>query len=220
MGKCKFCEREILNGGGLWMHQKYCKFNPDRIRACPSQFAAYKDYCKLNNIKSKNQFIKSRELGIDPPKISDETRKKISNNSKNRVWTDDQKRRQSNSMINAVKKHPESYSSNNVCGRNKQIIYNGVKFNSTWELITVKWFDLHNVKWQRNNIGFEYFWNKSGKNHIYYPDFYLVDFDCYLEVKGYETERDHDKWKVVDNLIIFRKKEIDLINLELLNMGL
>lgn len=37
-------------------------------------------------------------------------------------------------------------------------------------------------------------------------DFYLPSYDCYLEVKGYETERDLAKWAALSNLLIIKKQ--------------
>ena len=54
---------------------------------------------------------------------------------------------------------------------------------------------------------FEYEW--ENKIHLYFPDFYLPDYDIYIEVKGYERERDRCKWKVVPNLLVLKKKEIE-----------
>ena len=67
--------------------------------------------------------------------------------------------------------------------------------------------DLEDIKWERKTKPFNYFWN--GKWHLYFPDFYLPEFDLYLEVKGYEVERDRCKWSVVGNIVILKKKEID-----------
>ena len=47
--------------------------------------------------------------------------------------------------------------------------------------------------------------------YLYYPDFYLPDFDRYIEVKGYETDRDKTKYKAVNNLILLKANEINLI---------
>lgn len=41
--------------------------------------------------------------------------------------------------------------------------------------------------------------------------FYLPELDLYIEVKGYERERDLAKWKVVPNLRVFKLKEINAI---------
>ena len=45
----------------------------------------------------------------------------------------------------------------------------------------------------------------------YVPDFWLPTLESYVEVKGYQRERDLYKWKSVDNLIIIKSKEISQI---------
>ena len=42
-------------------------------------------------------------------------------------------------------------------------------------------------------------------------DFYLPDFDLFIEVKGYQTERDLQKWGSVKNLVVFKLDEIKKI---------
>jgi len=113
----------------------------------------------------------------------------------------------------AIEKNPEIYSANNVCGRTKIIKYNGFKLNGNWELLVAKWLDKNNIEWT-NKIekGFEYFWD--GDVHLYFPDFYLPKYDVFIEVKGYERERDRCKWDVVNNLIIIKKNEIKKIQNE------
>ena len=37
------------------------------------------------------------------------------------------------------------------------------------------------------------------------------DYDRYIEVKGYERDRDKSKWKVVKDLIVLKKNEITKI---------
>lgn len=109
----------------------------------------------------------------------------------------------------AIEKNPEAYSTSNVCGRTKIIEYNGFKLNGTWELDVAKWLDEEKIKWTNKIEGFKYFWHDD--YHTYFPDFYLTQYDVYLEVKGYERERDRCKWDVIDNLIILKKNEIKKI---------
>jgi hypothetical protein len=111
-------------------------------------------------------------------------------------------------MMDAVIKYPESYSASNINGRTKKILYNGFIMDGSWELEVAKWLDNNKIKWTKKIKGFEYEWN--GKR-IYYPDFYLLVYNVYLEVKGYERERDKAKWKAVDNLIVLKKREINMI---------
>lgn len=124
--------------------------------------------------------------------------------------TEEQKKKHSEIMKQAVLEHKDSYSSSNVCGRVKIQEYNGMKFHGKWEVEVAKWLDRNNIKFFRDEITpFEYFWN--GNTHLYFPDFYLPDFDIYIEVKGYETERDRCKWKSVKRLVVFKKNEIEQI---------
>ena len=121
-------------------------------------------------------------------------------------------------MRKAVLTNPESYSSNNVSGRTPIIEYKGFKLKGSWELETAKWLDRNNIKWTNEIKGFEYDW--EGSVHLYYPDFYLNDLNLYVEVKGYERERDRAKWKVIPDLIIIKKKEIYQIKKDLYRLCL
>ena len=156
--------------------------------------------------KGTNQFIKAKELGLPKLVVSEETRKKLGKAFRGHKHSDEAKNKISKSIKNAIKNHPESYSSSNVNGRVKHYEYNGFKLDGSWELEVAKYLDSKNIKWEKPSKGFEYEWNNSV--HIYFPDFYLPDFDYYIEVKGYQRDRDLYKWKVVDKLIIIKANEI------------
>lgn len=199
---CEFCNKECKNANSLRNHQRLCKSNPNR------QEMSWVN--KRNSGKpGKNQYTKAKELGLPKPEISDETRLKISESSKNQIWTEERRKKLSESMKLAVKNNPDSYTSSNVCGRVKVEEYNGEKFHGKWEIEVAKWFDRNNIKWIRKIDPFNYFWN--GGWHLYFPDFYLPEYNLYVEVKGYETERDRCKWSVIQNLIVLKSKEINLI---------
>lgn len=204
---CKFCEKPCKNDNSLRNHERLCKKNPNKQEVV-SNFIEYNKKRKYLNIKGSNHYTKAKELGLPKPLISEETRKKISETSKNRVWTEEQKRKHSESMKSAVKSYPDSYTKNNVVGRVKNIEYNGVKLKGGWEIIVAKWLDENNVRWEDETKSFDYEWNGIRK---YYPDFYLPDFDLFIEVKGYQTERDLHKWESVKNLVVFKLDEIKKI---------
>jgi hypothetical protein len=204
---CKFCEKPCKNDNSLRNHERLCKKNPNKQEVV-SNFIEYNKKRKYLNIKGSNHYTKAKELGLPKPLISEETRKKISETSKNRVWTEEQKRKHSESMKSAVKSYPDSYTKNNVVGRVKNIEYNGVKLKGGWEIIVAKWLDENNVRWEHETKSFDYEWNGIRK---YYPDFYLPDFDLFIEVKGYQTERDLHKWESVKNLVVFKLDEIKKI---------
>lgn len=201
---CKYCnaEKHIY---GLKNHEMYCKLNPDR-----------KDKSGKNNpmfgksgISSSNQFIKAKKEGKEI-QISELTRSKISEGMRGKKLSAEQKEKISESMKRAVLNNPDSYSASNVSGRTKTVEYKGFKLKGKWEIETAKWFDSKGIKWTNIiQIPFEYFW--EGSIHYYFPDFYLEELDLYVEVKGYERERDREKWKSVERIIILKKEEIQRI---------
>ena len=72
-----------------------------------------------------------------------------------------------------------------------------------------KWCKGNNVSVIRNELGFEYTWDKE---RLYYPDFYLPELDCYVEIKGYQTDRDDCKWSDFKReLLIVKSEQIKLI---------
>jgi len=159
-----------------------------------------------------NQFKKASELGLPIPKVSKKTREKIGKNTRGIKWSKERKKTHSAIMMEAVRNNPESYSTSNVSGRVKTIEYKGFKLKGKWELAVAKWLDKNNYEWTNILDPFEYEWNS--KTHLYFPDFYLPIYDYYIEVKGYQRERDTAKWKVVDRLLIIKKNEIEKIKLD------
>jgi hypothetical protein len=138
-------------------------------------------------------------------KMSDETKKKISEVSKKQVWSEDRKKFHSERMKQAVTNNPDSYSSGNR-GRVKRIEYDKLLFQGKWELYFYQWCKRNNVNIGKCNEWFEYEWNGKRK---YFPDFILPDYETYVEVKGYKTERDTAKWdQFKKKLLIVDKKDI------------
>lgn len=207
--ECKFCNKLCKNDNSLRNHQRLCKNNPDR-QILPSNFTEYNNKVRLGLVQKKfsNQYIKARELGLPKPTVSEQTRLKLSKSGKGRKYSEEQRYNKSIAMKKAVEKYPDSYTKNNVVGRVKNIEYKGVKLKGSWEVLVAQWLDSNNIKWEHETKSFEYEWNGVRK---YYPDFYLPELDLYIEVKGYERERDLAKWKVVPNLRVFKLNEINAI---------
>lgn len=194
---CKFCDKVCKNKLSWIKHNDYCNNNPGR-KIPPTHTGG-------------NQYTVAKKLGLPKPIVSDETKQKIIETKRNNGTlnhSDEWRSRHSDIMKNAVSNYPESYNANHIRGRVKLYEYNGVKLLGTWELSVAKWFDLHNIVWERPKNYFEYEWNGTRK---YFPDFYLPKYDLYVEVKGYETDRDIAKWNVVKNLLVFKSAEIKLI---------
>lgn len=128
-------------------------------------------------------------------------------------WTTETKQRHSNIMKETVLRVPESYLNKDIRGSRVRN-YDGIdsygkkcKFNGKWEVIISELLTKEGIKWTKDKLVGEYYWNTN--NHLYYVDFYLPELNKYIEVKGYETERDKVKYSICTNLIIFRQKEIN-----------
>jgi len=174
-----------------------CKSNPNKIEVKPS-------YGMLGK-KGANQYTYGAVY-------SNETKKKISESTKKlniERWGNPVNRiKQSEAMKRAVELNPESYTSSNR-GRVKQIIYDNIKFHGQWEVDFYKWAKAEGIDITRPNRGFKYTWNGE---RTYFPDFYIESMDLYVEVKGYETERDAAKWSQFPNaLCIIKNNEIKMI---------
>lgn len=63
----------------------------------------------------------------------------------------------------------------------KRIDYNGISMQSSYEVAVAKSLDENQIKWERPNP-FQY--EMDGKQHRYYPDFYLPDYNVYLDPKN------------------------------------
>lgn len=73
-----------------------------------------------------------------------------------------------------------------------------------------KYLDENNIEWQRPKTKFYYeFIGLKQGNGYYTPDFYLVKEDKYIEIKGYETDRDRAKWKwFPQKLEVLKEKQL------------
>lgn len=199
---CQYCGRECKNLNSLRQHEIRCNENPNKIDL---EYLSNRDYSNFN-FNPSNQFIKAKQLGLSIPEVSEETRKKLGKGWRDKHLPDEMKNKISLTMKRVVKEKPESYNGVNINGKVKKYDYNDIKLDGSWELLVAQYLDFNNIKWDRPRKGFEYIWNND--THTYYPDFYLTDYNVYIEVKGFETERDYIKWKSLPNLIIIKRKEI------------
>jgi hypothetical protein len=211
--KCIHCEFIGKNQNAIAQHEIRCAHNPSKIDLSyinsGQNFDAYREKVRAGEIKHLNKFSKAKSLGLSNPGISEDTRRKLSANTKiqNEIrWSDPKNiEAQRQKMRKVVEEHPESYVVGNR-GRVKQIVYDGQKFMGRWEVDFYIWCKENNVICERNTIGFHYVWNGDRK---YFPDFFLPDYDTYVEVKGYKTERDDKKWEYFPHkLKVILKKDI------------
>ena len=180
---CIHCSKEITSNN-IERHQVKCSL--PKVASIP------KFNPRNTGKKGRNQFSKAKDEGRSIPTFSDETIAKIlATKERNGTFghTEESKRKLSASMKRAVENNPNSYTSSNR-GRTKQIIVDGIKFQGQWEVDFYLWAKGAGLNPQRATQSFQYEWNGT---RSYHPDFYIESIG-YIEVKGYETDRDRAKW--------------------------
>jgi len=95
-------------------------------------------------------------------------------------------------------------------GSRKTIYYNGVVLESSWELKVAEELDKLLIKWERPApIPWK---DQKGIMRLYYPDFYLPEYDLYLDPKNeYCMTIGKDKMKKVSSKIKIVYGKLELI---------
>ena len=96
---------------------------------------------------------------------------------------------------------------NNRC---KWIEYNGQLIQGSFELLVAKFLTENNIKWiaHKGISGIKYF-DKNKKQKYYFPDFYLPEYDIYLEPHSRYYWDDNFEYKILEcinngkNIIVF-----------------
>jgi predicted nuclease of restriction endonuclease-like RecB superfamily len=97
-----------------------------------------------------------------------------------------------------------------------------VEMDSTWEVLMAQKLDELDIKWVRNNSLKLPYITRGRRKRKYIPDFYLPDYNLYIEVKGYWTDAARHKMKDVQErnpvriLILESLVEIAGVNLEII----
>jgi len=84
-----------------------------------------------------------------------------------------------------------------------------VMMDSTWEVALAKKLDELGIKWRRDESMILEYRTVRGRKRKYIPDFYLPDYDLYVEVKGYWT--DAARYKMKD---VVERNQVEMLILE------
>jgi hypothetical protein len=181
---CVYCNKQCKNFKSVLSHERLCKLNPNK-QSTPFQQENFKKH------HIENGATKAKKLGLPKPIISDETRQKISKHVKGR--SKELKQRIAKKVSETIKRKVENNEWHTSLAKNMRHEYKGVVVHGSWELAYAKWLDINNIEWVRCNDTFTY--SFEGKQRRYTPDFYLLNSNEYVEIKGYQTEKDLAKWK-------------------------
>lgn len=202
---CKFCQKECKNPNSLRNHERLCKNNPARQNT-PFQSLEFQKN-KIRTGGGTNQFIKAKLMGLEKPIVTQETRDKMRKIMISRTdeWNKENGRKISKT-INEKVANGEWHTS---LANHMHIEYKGIDLHGSWELKYAQYLDSNNIRWIRNKDSFNY--EFEGKSRKYTPDFYLPDTDQYIEIKGYKTDKDEEKWSQFPkhrNLVVLMEKEL------------
>jgi hypothetical protein len=221
---CQYCSKPAKSLNSKIQHEIRCVNNPTRLDMSYNKFnfknptilptpcihceKIYETKIALSNHVRRCPKNPNRIMEV----LTETGRAKIKQTTieqNKRQWQDTptrEKHRQS--MRQAVENNPESYTSSNR-GRTKQIIVDGIKLQGQWEVDFYLWAKENGLDPKRPNKSFTYEWNGT---RTYFPDFYIESKDLYVEVKGYETDRDRAKWlHFPEKLRIIKEAEIKQI---------
>jgi predicted DNA-binding protein YlxM (UPF0122 family) len=94
----------------------------------------------------------------------------------------------------------------------KNFVYKGINLESSYELLLAKELDKNKINWIRPK---RLYWiDATGKNRHYTPDFYLPDYNVYLDPKNdYLIKIDSEKIKLCSDqnnviILVLSKKEL------------
>jgi hypothetical protein len=95
-----------------------------------------------------------------------------------------------------------------------------VSVQGTFELKYSQYLNTHNILWKRGkHISLHYTRFEGDINRNYYPDFFLIETQEYIEIKGFFSETDKIKMELVQeqnkeiSIRILQKKDLDELNI-------
>lgn len=201
---CRFCNKDCHNNGGLKSHEPHCKNNPNYVKRSTGSYG--QSPWNKGLTKDTNEILKNRGKKLHIKYMN----KELIHGWVGKKHSNDYKIHMSNIL---KERHKNGW--DNKCGRAPKYKYHSniagdITVDGSWELSVAKYLDNKNYNWKRNTDRFKYI-NLNNQESFYKPDFYLIDEDIYLEIKGYETNLDRCKWKQFPNnkkLIIWKKKNL------------
>jgi len=167
--------------------------------------------------KSVSKCCEVRRKNSESSKVSIGNKSNLSKYKQSgKVWNRGRTKETDKSMLAISEKLKEGYASGKLCpsflgkhhtketilklskmggirkgsGRGRKGWYKGYYCDSTWELAYVVYNIDHDVKFARNNVGFDYEHNCI--KHKFYPDFKMED-GSYVEVKGWLDKQNLSK---------------------------
>lgn len=196
---CQYCNKQYKSLNSLKNHERRCANNVNKLD-CQSN---------INAINALKEYNKNGSWNKGLTKETDERVKRSAENiseslkgEKNPFYGKHHSKKTKRLLSKKMKEYNHLNSKRNSWA--KMGWYDNIWMMSTYELayyIYTK--DLgENIVRCTDRFKYEYL----NESHYYTPDFIVNN--NYIEIKGYETEKDFAKYKVVNNLVVLRYNEI------------
>jgi hypothetical protein len=180
-----------------------CNYTGSKHSVCSHWWRAHTEDGKNHSEKSG---IKKGEKRISPvwnKGLTKETDGRVKKNAEAISKTAQQKIKNgtyiSHSMgIEARKKLSKEMSLRNRGGKCKWFCVAGQKVQGTWEREIALLFAKEGINWYKPKTHKDvWIYKINGKEKSYTPDFYLQDYNCYFEIKGYWWGEDKEKMEKI-----------------------
>jgi hypothetical protein len=171
---CSFCSKVCKNLNSKSQHERFCHTNPNKELSpfANEEVRLQIKTNKQNGLSYSNQFTKAKHLGITIG-VTQQTKDNIRRKALGRKHTEETKKKMS---ISAMKRGIGGVA------KSKRITYNGYNLGSSYELEVAKSLDENQIKWiVPKRIDYV---DPFGKTRTYTADFYLPDYDVYLDPKN------------------------------------
>lgn len=178
--KCTFCNKEYKRVSDQHQHERWCKKNPNhQVKKSPVESEKWLEAMRNRKSKGSNQYTKAKELGLPKPLVSKETREKLGKVWRGKKRTEAYKQKISETMRKNIQSGNREYS----FLHRKSYEFNGERLDSSYELKVAQELNEHNINFEIHPSGLTYI-GYDGKQRTYFPDFYLTDYDVYLDPKN------------------------------------
>jgi hypothetical protein len=174
---CKHCNKEFIfsSASEKANHSRWCTYNPNRQKYLDTLEICRNSITKESTDKRNKSISNAHKNGAYKDSASKGLKTKIKNNSLKHTEDNKQKIREKALASNHRRlcKSVRDY----IC-RDGTI----VKLDSSWEEALAKRLDELQIKWIRPN---PLKWkDECGIEHNYFPDFYLTDYNLFLDPKN------------------------------------
>ena len=192
---CRFCNKQCKNLNSLKNHEVRCKQNENRLTISNH----LTKWCKKNNYSWNRGLTKETDERV---KRNAENISESLKGEKNPFYGKHHSKKTKRLLSKKMKEYSHLNAKRNSWA--KMGWYDNIWMMSTYELAYYIYIrDLgENIIRCTDRFMYKYL----NEFHYYTPDFIVNN--NYIEIKGYETEKDFAKYEAVNNLIVLRYDEI------------